>query len=91
MQRQVCMDGTWQNDGTCSGMGDCSPGEIGMGGVCGNCGAERRSCGTDCRWSAWACEGEGVCMAGRVEEETEPCGACELDPGVVGSAVVLSR
>ncbi|MDQ3034278.1 MAG: hypothetical protein M3Y87_17860 [Myxococcota bacterium] len=75
-QRQTCVGGRWENDGTCTGAGPCSPGEIGTGGTCGNCGTERRSCGMDCTWGAWACEGEGVCATGEIQEEMEACGGC---------------
>jgi len=42
---------------------ECSPGTTRMIG-CGNCGTEMDTCGTDCRWAAGACTGEGVCSPG---------------------------
>jgi hypothetical protein len=76
VQRQVCSEGRWENDGTCTGAGPCSPGDIDTGGSCGNCGTQRRSCGLDCSWGGWACEGEGVCVAGETQRETRACGNC---------------
>lgn len=53
---------------------ECSPGEA-QDGACGSCGTRHRSCGSDCRWSAWsACGGEGECAAGAVD--SRPCCDC---------------
>ncbi|AKF03875.1 hypothetical protein [Sandaracinus amylolyticus] len=74
-QRQVCVDGSWTNDGDCMDAGECSPGDVDTGGGCGNCGTQRRTCSDACTWSAFACEGEGVCAPGTTTSESQSC-AC---------------
>lgn len=63
-------------DGSPSGCGVCTPGQIGTGLACGNCGVQRRVCQPDCTWSPYVCEGEGVCARGRTQPCTnnDPCG-----------------
>lgn len=76
MQRQICTGGAWTNDGTCTGMGACAPGDMQTGGACGSCGTLVRSCNVDCTWGDYVCMGEGACAAGATETDTQACGAC---------------
>ena len=42
---------------------------------CGNCGKQKRTCGSDCQWGSWSsCSGGGACASGKVE--SQPCGSC---------------
>lgn len=77
MQQQVCSGGVWTDSGLCVGGGPCSPGDVDMGGTCGNCGTLARTCMTDCTWGAWGCSDEGVCAATDVpQSESQSCGTC---------------
>lgn len=78
VQRQVCVEGMWMNDGGCMGMGACAPGTVESGGSCGMCGTQERRCGVDCAWQPMACLGEGECRAGEVQTESRMCpGGCD--------------
>lgn len=74
--RQICDGGTWRDDGACGGGGTCAMGDVEMGGTCGNCGVQARTCGVDCRWGEWTCSEEGECAEGATELDAESCGAC---------------
>lgn len=86
-QRQICVDGTWTNDGACMDMGACAPGATDSASQsCGTCGGgtqqRTRSCGTDCTWGAWSnwgsCTGDtgGACTPGQEQTERGDCGNC---------------
>lgn len=76
-QMQRCGDaGTWVNEGTCAGAGECSPGALESGGPCGACGTQRRTCLDTCVWDAFTCVGEGECTAGAMESLAQSCGSC---------------
>ena len=77
-QRQVCMGGSWVDDGSCTTSGDgCNPGETRGGTACGMCGTAREICDLSCSWQAGACEGEsGECAPGTTDEQMETCGGC---------------
>lgn len=78
LQAQRCTaDGTWIDEGVCTGAGDCMPDAVETGAACGMCGAMTRTCSAACTWNAWSCLGEsGECMAGAVETGMQ---ACECD------------
>ena len=77
VQRQVCVEGMWMNDGGCMGMGACAPGAVESGGSCGMCGSQERRCNVDCTWGPMACLGEGECRSGEVQSESRDCpGGC---------------
>lgn len=75
--RQTCVDGQWADDGTCSAVGECSPGERrATGQTCGLCGREVRVCGSDCTFGAVVCENEGECRPDTTENGSEACSGC---------------
>ena len=78
IQRQICQDGSWVDDGACMTMGDgCTPGATRSGTSCGMCGTTSEFCNLDCSWEAGACMGEtGECAPGTIDEEMESCGGC---------------
>jgi hypothetical protein len=51
-------------------------GDVEMGGTCGRCGVQARTCGVTCTWGAWSCSEEGECTPGAEEMSEEACGAC---------------
>jgi hypothetical protein len=76
-QRQTCVDGRWTDDGTCMNPGTCTPGATEMGGACGMCGREVRTCEDSCSWGPWRCSGEtGECVPGTAQTTMESCGNC---------------
>ncbi len=76
-QRQRCGDaGAWEDDGACSGEGECSPGASEDTGACGMCGTMRRTCLATCVWDEPVCRSEGECGAGAEETEASSCGTC---------------
>lgn len=68
--------GPTPDTGPCGAGAACAPGEVQSGVTCGMCGTEERTCGSDCAWGAWSCVGEGVCVAGTTQTDTQACGAC---------------
>jgi MYXO-CTERM domain-containing protein len=53
---------------------ECSPGQT-QTQSCGQCGSQKRTCGTNCRWGAWStCGGQGACLPGQTEKQG--CGQC---------------
>jgi hypothetical protein len=54
---------------------DCQAGDPSQTQPCGNCGTQTRQC-DGCRWPDWstvACEGQGHCATGTVEQDATGC------------------
>lgn len=72
---ESCVAGIWSActaPETC----DCTPGSAPRDVSCGMCGTQQQLC-EDGTWTdAGSCSGEGSCMAGAIERESEACGAC---------------
>ncbi|GMV44354.1 MAG: hypothetical protein AMXMBFR64_60700 [Myxococcales bacterium] len=82
----------WQNVGSCTTEGVCSPGESETQEQpvsCGSCGTQTqtrtRTCASSCSWGTWSawdtgapCLGQGVCSVGQSDTQTQwvSCGSC---------------
>ena len=67
-----CSWGSW---GSCTGEGECSPGQTGSSQNCGNCGTKVQKCNSSCQWEWGSCTGEGDCSPGQTGS-SQDCGKC---------------